>query len=107
MATINRGDQQPPLLINLTDDGLPVDLSSATNIRMIVRDGPDSGNPPIIDVTLPGRPVDGVLMYNWLPTDTSRAGKFKVQVEVTWPGALKQTFPLGGYADLEIVANLG
>lgn len=103
---MKRGDRLPALRMTLTDDGAPVDLSGAVGIRLIVRDGPDSGNPPIIDVTLPGRPIDGVLTYNWLAADTSRAGKFSVEVEVAWPGSLKQTFPVGGYGELVILPDL-
>lgn len=105
-AYIKRGDQTPALLITLTDAGTPVDLSAANGIRLIVRDGPDSGNPAIIDAALLGRPTNGALTYQWAPQDTARAGRFKAEVEVTWSGGVRQTFPVSDYAEIVIVPDL-
>lgn len=107
-ATIKRGDRLPALTLTVTGDGTPVDLTTATAVRLIVRATSDRSNgPAYLDTTLAARPADGVLTYAWADGDTDTVGQYRVEVEVTWPGGLKQTFPGAGYGDLRIVPDLG
>ena len=107
-ATIKRGDRKPDLTLTVTNAGAPVDLTSASAVRLLIRAKNDrSGGAPYLDVALAGRPANGVLTYAWGASDTATAGSYDVEVEVTWPGSLKQTFPGGAYGALLILADLG
>ncbi len=107
-AVMKRGDRLPALTLTITDAGAPVDLTAATAIRLIVRAAADrSTDPPLIDATIPARPADGVLSYPWADGDTATAGEYRVEVEVTWPGGLRQTFPGDTYGALRILPDLG
>lgn len=102
--TIKRGDLEPPLPLTLTDGDDPVDLSAATTVTVL---GKQVGGTKTFGGTLAERPVDGVLSYDWVAGDTDVPGTFHVEVEVTWPGSRKQTFPPDGYAAVRIGVDLG
>lgn len=103
-ATIKRGDRLPALHLALTGESGPVDLSAATAVRLLV--AARSGT-IIVDAPLGARPADGALTYPWATEDTTAAGSYRVEVEVTWPGGLKQTFPSDGYGAVRIAPDLG
>lgn len=106
-ARIKRGDTLPPLTLTLTDAGAPVDLTTASRVRLIARAAGDRGTgPAYIDVDLPDRPDDGVITYPLRAADSATAGSYRVEVEITWPGAAVQTFPGDGYAELLVLPDL-
>lgn len=103
---IKRGDLEPPLPLNLMsgDDG--ADISTATTVKVLARITDSSGT--TFGGTIAGPyPADGQVEYVWVAGDTDTVGTYRVEVEVTWPGGRKQTFPPSGYSTVSINADLG
>lgn len=102
VISLKRGDLEPPLEILCTDDEVPVDLSLAASIRVI---GARSGI-KVIDQSASGSSA-GVVLYNWQAGDTDLEGVIDLEVEVTWAGNRKQTFPANSYLSVRIIPDLG
>lgn len=109
---IYRNDLEPPLRIDLQtkvegtlDEYEPVDLTTATAVRVI---GVDNTNTLAIDrsVTLTsGQKLAGLVEMPWEAGDTDTVGTLKFEVEVMWPGNRPQTFR--PQAAVKIVADRG
>lgn len=95
-----RGDLKPDLVISCTDDGEPVDLTTAVTVRVIgVRNGVT-----VFDRAVTGT-ADGKVTMEWQAADTAETGRILVEAEVTWPGDKPQTFRPGEAVD--VVADYG
>lgn len=91
-----RGDLKPDLTIDLTDGDTPVDLSTATSVRIIGMRGSELA----FDRT-PTSMTDGTVTMEWQTADTATTGRILVEVEVTWPGTKPQTFrPVSNAVDI-------
>lgn len=91
---IKRGDLLPSMPVTLTDNDVPVNLSTATAIQVVgIRHGIK-----IIDFTYgsPG-PANGLLTIQWPNNSTLLLGLILFEFVVTWPGAKPQTFPEEGF----------
>ena len=102
MLEIKRGDLMPPLTGIITDNGDPVNGTTAVLARVIAwRDG----------ALLFRRPVtigaDGTWTMPWVEGDTDQVGDLLIEVEVTWPGTRPQTFPGDGYETVRVHQDLG
>lgn len=99
---IGQHDRLPALQVTLTGtdattgvDG-PVNLSTATEVRLIMRGaaGPAAVSAPMVidpdQVAHKGR-----CTYHWQTADTATAGAYNVQFQVTWGDGTPQTFPMG------------
>ncbi|MGI8682027.1 MAG: hypothetical protein ACR2JO_07845 [Mycobacteriales bacterium] len=82
-----RGDLLPDLQITCTDNDAPVDLTTATGIRVI---GVTAGK-VLFDRAVTGT-ASGLVTMVWETADTAAPGRVAVEVEVTWPGVRPQTF---------------
>lgn len=82
-----RNDLKPDLVVTLTDGGTPINLTTATSVRVI---GVKSGA-TLFNRTTTGTSA-GVVTMPWEVGDTDEAGRIYVEVEVTWPGNKPQTF---------------
>ena len=102
LLQVKRGDTAPPMPLTLTDDGVPVDLSSATRIRVIAVAG---GTAVIDDPGLSGSDV-GVVVRPWLPAETATVQEYQVEVKVTWPDTTIRTFPADGALTVRVVPDL-
>lgn len=102
LLTVKRGDTAPPLTLTLTDDGAPVDLSTATRIRVI---GVAGGTAVIDDPGLTGSDV-GVVVRPWLPAETATVREYQFEVEVTWSDTTIRTFPADGALTVRVVPDL-
>lgn len=103
--TIKSGDTQPPLEVALLSNELPVDLTSATEVRLHLR--ATEGGPLLIDaaMTIVGSAADGVVKYQWVAGDTDVVGLFYAEYVVTWATG-EQTFPDDGYSLIEVTPGL-
>ena len=103
MITMKRGDTAPPLSVTLTDNGTPVDLTTATTIRVRAA----MNGTPVFTHTVTGT-NQGVITMPWQATDTAIPGMLEIECEVTWPGttAPVQTFPADGRLRVNIEPDI-
>lgn len=87
------GDLKPDLVLTLSASD-PVNAHDALSIRVIgIRGGViafDHAIDPASAVVSGGK---SVITMEWQVEDTANPGYINGQVEVTWPGNKKQTFP--------------
>lgn len=108
--TYKRGDTGPPAIVTCLDGSDPVDLTSATSVKFLMGDVAANGNATVKVNGVASFAADrtsGNVIYNWGSTDLNTAGIYKAEVEVTWTGGQKQTFPAGGYLTINVVADIG
>jgi hypothetical protein len=109
MFVIKRGDRLPAFRARCLDGTTPVDLTSAgSNIKFIMR---REGTPVVSAAAVVEDQSDsdtvGYVHYDWDADDTATVGDYDGEIEVTWPGDLKQTFPASGHVHIFIVSDLG
>lgn len=85
---LKRGDTLPALVCTLTDDGAPVDLTTATTIRVLLRRGSTLTVNRVVTGT-----NQGLITMPWETGDTTAAGTLRGEVQVTWPDGRVRTFP--------------
>jgi len=103
---LKRGDTRTAIRATLIGpDGVPVDLSSATRVRWLMADGRRGlvmdREAEVIDVAA------GRVLVTFEPGDTDRAGLFVAEFEVQWSDGRRETYPTGGYLQIEIIPDLG
>ena len=82
---IKRNDTKPPVTATLAEDGVAVDLSTASvmfNMGTVV-----AATATVVDGTA------GTVKYDWISGDTAIAGCYPAEFEVTFADASIQTFP--------------
>lgn len=103
---IKRGDLEPPLIIDIS--GSAGDLSTVASWKVI---GSRAGTVVFTDtsptVTVGTPTTTAAVKHVWVTGQTDLAGGLQVEVEATWPGSRKQTFPAVGYVKVNIVPDLG
>ena len=103
MLTMKQFDVLPPISISCTIDGAPVDLTTATAIRVIgSRNGAQA-----FSYLSPYRSGGGIVTAAWQAADTAVAGMIALEVEVTWPGGGITTFPAHGALLINVERGLG
>ena len=100
---IKQGDDVPSLVITLTNNTDPVDLTSATAVRVVGM----QGTTQVIDDDAPslGDPTDGVVTHTWVEGETDTVGRIWVNVVVTFADGATQTFPPYGSLAVDIGAG--
>jgi hypothetical protein len=92
-------DLEPDLEVTLASSDGPVDVSTASSIRVIGKRGTDI----IFDRAPTDTDIVGdtsVVTMAWQAGDTDEIGRIQVEVEVTWPGVRPQTFRPDGGVDV-------
>ena len=51
--------------------------------------------------------ANGVVYYQWQPSDTSEVGSYEGEFEVTYTGGEKETFPNNRNIEIEFTEDLG
>lgn len=103
---IKRNDRRPRFRVQLTQDGVPADLTGNAAVRFTLTDASTSAikiNKAAMSVV--DAPT-GVVEYVWAATDTDTAGTYNAEVEVDWGTSITQTFPTKGYFVVTIYADL-
>jgi hypothetical protein len=104
--TIKKGDTWPPLPFTLTDGSGPVDLSTATAVKLIAKSQQFVITGACVkDADQVANKGEGT--YTWVAGDTANPGIYDVEFEVTWGTGKIETFPNSGYKSLEITTDLG
>lgn len=105
--TMKRGDTYPNLVLALHDDNGPINLSGATQVRLLLK----NATPPNQAITLGPLSVTGAttgeVTYVWELDDLLDVGVYQGEVEVTWSAGKYQTLPHDTYFTLQVVADLG
>lgn len=93
------GDLKPDLVVTLSNPDSPVDVSSASSVRMIGRRGDHIvfDRPPD-DTDIIGD--ESILTMFWVDGDTDTIGRIQIEVEAIWPGLKPQTFRADGGVDI-------
>lgn len=78
---VRQGDLLPPLTIDVTDQGEPVDMTMATTVHVLgYQGGVEVFDRPATTVGV------GQVMMNWSTGDTDNIGPMKVFVRINWTG---------------------
>lgn len=104
MSSMKKGDLKPDLEILCTDDGVPVDLTTATSVQVVCRR--EGATSALFTRTGTGSAV-GIVTYAWQAGDTDTVGRLLFEVKVTWPSSKPQRFPPVSYLAVDITDNLG
>lgn len=108
MTTLKRGDTKPDLTITLRDGDTPINLTTATAVKVIAkRERVGGGTDPVFNRAATSANSSGVVTMLWQTADTATPGTLLIEVEVTWPGPYTQTFPADGYLRVTITRDLG
>jgi hypothetical protein len=125
---IKTDDTRPEFAIVLTDQDGVMDLSATTAVRLILKKtgttvtgtcstititaaiaaglaidiDPDTGDA----WTAPELATECVVRYPWIAADTSSAGVYQGEVELTYGVGLIETVPNDGYFSVEFVEDL-
>lgn len=103
-----QGDLEPSLIIDVVGEG--ANLNSVVSWRVLGR--LRGSSTLLFDDTAPTRVVNptdatkAVVTHTWTAPQTATLGLLLVEVEVTWPGGRKQTFPSDGYIQVRISDDL-
>lgn len=103
---IKRNDRRPHWRVQLAVDGTPLNGTTATAVRFIMKQGSTVkiNKQPMTEVDA----AIGIYEYIWADGDTDTSGTYNVEVEVDWGGspAELQTFPNTGYFTITISDDL-
>lgn len=104
---IKRGDTAPTFRAQCLDDTTPVNLTTATSARLLMK----SQNGDLIvaaPVTIEDQNTNpGWVHRAWVAGDTDTADAYRGEVEVTWSDGTVQTFPANGYVTILVLNDLG
>lgn len=105
---ITQNDTAPPIQSKLTDEGVPIDLSNASNITFNMV---DKFSRKVISDDLTGRvnildEGSGQVEYTWKDGDTSDVGTYDVEWQVLYDDGKVETFPTGFELTVEVVEEV-
>lgn len=107
--TIKKGDLEPALVIDIADSDDQADLNDVDTWRVI---GRMVGSATLLfddtspDVVVGADAWTAAVTHEWVAGETNTVGTLRLEVEATWPGGRKQTFPSGDYLQVRIVEDL-
>lgn len=99
--TIKRNDTSKKIEATLKDvNKVAVDLTGAT-VRFHMRKKADGSAKVGAGATIVVA-ASGTVEYSWLAADTDATGIYEAEWQVTFSGGLIETFPNGGYIEVEV-----
>jgi hypothetical protein len=102
---IKTNDTSPKLAVTLEDaNGNPVGLAGATVRFHMKAFGASTLTVDAAAVVTDA--VKGIVVYSWVPADTTTAGTYYGEVEVTYGDATVETFPNNSYFTIIIREDL-
>jgi hypothetical protein len=108
--SIKQGDTVPniPFQVFQPDGVTPANLTGAT-VRIVVRTKGGNNATPVLfkKPCVLTSAATGVGYYDWETGDTSAAGAFEYEFEITYGDGEIQTVPVDSYLDLVIVDDIG
>jgi hypothetical protein len=103
--TLKAHDRLPSIRATLSTDNVPVDLTTATGVKFIMKSATGTG----VKVNATAAIVDfssGIVQYDWIAVDTDTPGSYLGEWQVTWSTGKPQTFPTLSYHTIDILADL-
>jgi len=104
-----RGDRKTALLFQLQrGDGTIADLTGlvVADIKIHIKNI-ETGVVTVASVSaIVAPPTDGKVSYNPTTADVANVGEFEIEIQVTHPGGLTETFPVCDRFFWKIVADL-
>jgi hypothetical protein len=105
---IKQDDLLPVFRVQLLDGTNPVDLTSATAVRLMLSNRAQGLKVDALMTPLAQEgDTLGMVEYEWQEGDTDTIGSFNGEIQVLWPGQLPQTFPAKGYFRVLVNRDLG
>ena len=101
--TLKQHDTYPPLRATLSASDGPIDLTTATQVKVILRT-----DAVILTgvCTIENAPL-GVVRYDWAVGDLAVAGDYDGEFEITWNTGRIETVPNDDYILFRVKADLG
>lgn len=103
-------DTWPPLDVTLSDANGPIDLTDASEVRLLMKGQKTSGAVTVDGVMTidPDQVTNtGHVTYDWVSPDTDVVDTYQTEFQITWTGGGIETVPNGDYNSIEIIADLG
>jgi hypothetical protein len=105
MATIyKRRDTRPILEMALTEDSLPLDLTSVTTANLLLS---QDGTALQVPCAIQAPPTGGILLATLGTAVTGTATTYQVEVQLTYSDGGIETVPNSGYGEITIEPDLG
>lgn len=101
--TIKANDRLPVLDAVLSNLSGPIDLTTATQVRFIMK----STAFTVTGVCTVVNALTGAVRYTWAAGDTANPGEYQLEFEITWPGPKLETVPNDSYKSVSVLADLG
>ncbi len=102
--SIKQNDTSPTLRANIQDyEGTNIDITGAS-VRLHIKEV--GGSTLVIkDMTILDQET-GLVQYDWVTGDTSQAGNFNAELQVTYADGEIETYPNNGYFTITVTAEL-
>lgn len=102
---MKRYDTYPPIFANLSDTNGIINLSAASQIKMIMK--AQTGGTVISASCAIASALGGVVSHTWLATEVNQLDTWNLEWEILWNTASGvQTIPNDGYKTLLVEADL-
>lgn len=105
--SIKANDTWPPLEGTLSDLDGPIDLTTAQEVRLLLK-GTRKANPATVSgVCTISSPTNGAIEYFWVSADTAVPDLYSAEFEITWADGSVQSVPNDKYLYVLISPDLG
>lgn len=105
--SIKQNDTGPPLEAVLSDAEGPIDLSTATSVKLLLRGQKRIGAVTVSGVCTIVTPLLGEVKYTWVPADTIVADLYLAEFEIQWADGTIWTIPNDKYFYVDMLDDLG
>jgi hypothetical protein len=105
--TLKAHDTYPPLQVVLSDANGPINLTAASQVRVIMK-GTTGGSIALVTgvMTISASPVGGFAAYTWAAGDTAIPNTYNVEFEIAWTTGGIETVPNDIYRTVQINQDL-
>lgn len=90
--TFKTGDT-PPVRVQLTDNGAPLNLTGVSSVIFLMRDVGGGAADIEQPASVEGLPINGEVRYDWVAGETDTPGEYEAAFRVTFADGKVQTFP--------------
>lgn len=105
--TIKRGDTWSPIEAILKDQSGPIDLTTASKVKMLLKSGSTlimTG--PVTIAPNQSTNETGKVTYEWEEGDTATIGTYNCEFEIEWESGKIESVPNGADGKLYCIVNI-